>query len=170
MPSGKQILLSEITRLSQTKLTEQELEAATERIKAGLLLHGSTADSAWPTVEKFAWIEKEPGIQGPGLANDDIYLADLVNALKSENDIPTVIKDSYPELSLKNYRAGLHIIWLLLSQLYYQDSLSVVENDGNFDEDAAEKMISAHIEKLQIYRKNPKEFLGRPIEQAEDEI
>lgn len=170
MPSGKQILLSEIQRLSQVRLAREQLSEATERFRAALLLHGSTAGSAWPTVERVAWIEQEEGIQGPGLARENIYLADLVNALKYADGIPGGIKERYPELSLRAYRASLHVIWLLLSQLYYQEGFSSVENDGVLDKDAAERLIKNHIEKLERYRTDPEEFIGGSVESAEREI
>ncbi len=170
MPSGKQILLAELQRLSQIRLTKAQLSDATDRFRAGLLLHGSTADSAWPTVERVAWIEQKEGIQGPGLINENIYLADLVNALKYEADVPEAVRERYPDLSLRAYRAGLHVVWLLLSQLNYQDSLSSVENGGVLDEDAAEKMLLNYIGKLKSYREDPEDYLGCSVEGAENEV
>jgi hypothetical protein len=170
MPSGKQILLAELQRLSQKRLPKEQLAAATERFRAGLLLHGSTAASAWPTVEKIGWIEEQEGIQGPGLIKENIYLADLVNALKAETGIPEAVKKLYPDLSLKAYRAGLHVIWLLLAQLYYQESLSSVENDGVLDRDVAEKWVLSCMDKLKCYREDPEGYIGGSVESAESEI
>ena len=170
MPSGKQILLAELQRLSQTKLTTEQLLEATERFRAGLLLHGSTASSAWPTVERVAWIEQQEGIQGPGLVKENIYLVDLVNALQDEAGIPAAVKARYPDLSLRAYRAGLHVIWLLLSELYCQEEFSSVENDGVLDKNAAEKLIINHIDKLKHYREDPEKYIGCSVESAESEI
>lgn len=170
MPSGKQILLAELQRLSQMRLSKEQLLAASERFRAGLLLHGSTADSAWPTAERVAWIEQKEGIQGPGLLKENIFLADLVDALKCESNIPTAIKERYPNLSLRSYRAGLHVIWLLLTQLYYQDEFSTVENDGILEKDAAERLVANCIEMLKRYREDPEAYLGCSVESAEKEI
>lgn len=170
MPSGKQILLAELQRLSQIRLTSEQLSEATERFRAGLLLHGSTASSAWPTVEKVAWIDKQEGIQGPGLIKENLYLADLVNALLYDPNIPEVVKKRYPDLPLKAYRAGLHVIWLLLTQLYHNDSLASVENNGVLDKDATEKLVANYIGKLKHYREDPEGHIGGSVESAESEI
>jgi len=170
MPSGKQILLAELQHLSQMRLTKQQLSDATERFRAGLLLQESTAASAWPTVERVAWIEQLEGIQGPGLIKENIYLADLVNALKNEANIPDAVKKRYPDISLRAYRSGLHVIWLLLTQLYYQDGLSSVENNGDLDKDEAEKLITGYIDKLKHYREDTEKHIGGSVESAESEI
>jgi hypothetical protein len=104
------------------------------------------------------------------MAKENIYLADLLNALKSDASIPAAIKERYPDLSVRNYRAGLHVIWLLLTQLYYQDSLTEVENSGVIDKGAAEELITNYIEKLKCYREDPEDYIGRSVESAESEI
>jgi hypothetical protein len=170
MPSGKQILLAELQRLSQTRLSRKQLTDASERFRAALLLHGSTADSAWPTVERVAWIEQELGMQGPGLFKENIYLVELISALQEEAGIPEAVKRRYPDLTLRAYRAGLHVIRLLLTQFYFQNYYSSVENDGALDRDEAEKMIKNHIDKLHHYRRHPEEHIGSTVEDAESEI
>ena len=42
MPSGKQILLSLLSEYSQNQTPEKQSLEVTERVKAGMLLHGST--------------------------------------------------------------------------------------------------------------------------------
>ncbi len=170
MPSGKQILIAELQRFSQMGLTNEQLSEATERFRAALLLHGSTASSAWPTVERVAWIEHLKGIQGPGLIKEDIYLADLVDALKYEADIPAVIKERYPDLSVRAYRAGLHVIWLLLTQFYFQESFAAVEGGGVLDAGEAEKLVANYIDKLKLYREEPEKHIGCSVESAGSEI
>ena len=169
MPSGKQILLSELQKLSQHRLSPAELEVASDRFRAALLLHGSTADSAWPTVERVAWLDQD-GNQGPTLASNGVFLADLLVALMNDSEIPEAVEEAYPDLTYRDYRAGLHVIWLLITQLYYQPSLASVENGGDLDRSAADDLIENCIAKLQYYRKDPEGAIGCPPEEAEQRI
>lgn len=163
--------MAELARLSQVATPKGDLPEASDRFRAALLLHGSTAASAWPTVERVGWISPEDGIQGPGLVEGDVPLVDLIRALQDNEEIPQCVQDRLPDLSLRDYRAGLHVIWLLLAQLYYQEGLASVEDGGILDREAAEAMFASYIEKLQAYRRDPAGYLGcDSIEEVEREI
>jgi hypothetical protein len=71
MPSGKQILLSLLRTYSQLGVEDPAREEATDRLKAGLLLHGSTAEETWAKVERVAWLQADRS-QGLGLARTGI--------------------------------------------------------------------------------------------------
>ena len=169
MPSGKQILSSEIKAFSQASSPSKNLAEASDRLRAGLLLHGSTADSAWPTVERIAWTGDEH-LQGPALVSNQLFLADIVTALRAANEIPEEVSERYPDLTVRDYQAGLHVIWLLLSQHYYCSDFSQLENGGELDVEEADKLMKSYLAKLEIYRSNPEEFLGRSLDIVEDEL
>ena len=87
------------------------------------------------------------------------------------SDIPETIKEHYPDLTLRDYRAGFHVISLLITQLHYFPELSSVENNGDLDTRAAEELISNCIAKLKRYRSDPQDHMGgQSIESAEAEI
>jgi hypothetical protein len=164
MPSGKQILLSLLNECSQRLVEGQDVEVVSEQLKAGLLLHGSTPDEMWFHVDRMAWIsENEDGEivrQGLGLREKNIFLSDLFECMVS-NEIPDKVIEEYPNLTKNEYNSATSIIWCLLSSLQFFSQLISVENDGNLDEDQAEKLIDGYRKKLEKFRENPDEIIGQ---------
>jgi len=167
MASGKQILLSLLTEYSQKKTEQDQILEITERIKAGLLLHGSTAKFMWPTVEELTWVEKTPNIelgdsevkqQGLGLQNTDLLLSDLFSLITENTEIPENIKEIYPELTSEAYKAGIHSIWSLLKALEWSKTYEDVENFGKLDESEKEGFLESCTRKLVEYRKDPEDY------------
>ena len=56
MPSGKQILLSILSELSQKR--SPDLNEATDRLNPAMLVHASTAYDTWFKVEKHSWLHE----------------------------------------------------------------------------------------------------------------
>ncbi|MEW7280399.1 hypothetical protein ABW636_17545 [Aquimarina sp. 2201CG1-2-11] len=167
MASGKQILLSLLSEYSQKKTAKQQLEKITERVKAGLLLHGSTAKFMWPTVEQLTWVEQTPDIeqgdnevkkQGLGLKDADLLLSDLFDLITESEEIPENIKEIYPELTKEAYQAGTHIIWSLLKALEWSKTYEDVENLGTLDTNEKEDFLTSYQKKLEEYRKDPDDY------------
>ena len=147
MPSGKQILLSLLSEYSQKKTSAHEMEQVTQRVKAGLLLHGSTSNYMWRATDKLAWVQETDEIeeidadfntQGLGLAESRLLLSNLFELMTQTQDIPEDVKEVYPDLTQDAYLAGVHSIWLLLRSLdktsgYIRMSLQPegLSNDSN---------------------------------------
>ena len=69
MASGKQILLSILKELSQNGSSEWNTDSS-NNIRAGFLLHGSSAKYMWPLVERLSWKEiTEADVQEDGDSN-----------------------------------------------------------------------------------------------------
>ena len=167
MPSGKQILVSLLSEYSQKKTVKNQLEKITERVKAGLLLHGSTAKFMWPTVEQLTWVEQTPDIaqgddevkkQGLGLKDADLLLSDFFSVITEGEEIPDHIKENYPEITKEAYTAGIHIIWSLLKALEWSKTYEDAENLGKLDESEKESMIAVYERKLIEYRNDPEDY------------
>lgn len=168
MPSGKQILLEELTKFSQRDIDEDSVGEVSDRFRAALLLHGSTADSAWPTVERVSWT-KAGGVHGPSLASNGEFLANIFSSLLT-SEIPESVKEDFPELTELDFRAAMRVMYMLITQFYYQPDLASVENDGNIEADKANRLIEAYMAKLRNYRANPEAWLGYSVDYAEEEI
>ncbi|MFC5048409.1 hypothetical protein ACFSTE_13725 [Aquimarina hainanensis] len=167
MASGKQILLSLLSEYSQKKTTKQQLEKVTNRIKSGLLLHGSTAKFMWPTVEELTWVEQRPDIeqgddevkkQGLGLRDSELLLSDLFGLITESEEIPENIKEIYPEITNEAYKAGIHIIWSLLKALEWSKTYEDVENSGKLDVSEKERFLKNYERKLVEYRNDPEDY------------
>ena len=166
MVSGKQILLSLLGEYSQKKTPNQQLEKITERLKSGLLLHGSSAKFMWSTVEQLTWIEQKTDIyqgddevkkQGLGLKDSGLLLSDLFGMITESEEIPENIKEVYPEITKEAYKAGTHTIWLLLKALEWSKSYEDVEL-GKLDENEKERFLNNYQRKLEEYRNDPDDF------------
>ena len=165
MPSGKQILLSLLQDCSQRLVEGAEIADVTDRLKAGLLLHGSTPDEMWFHAERMTWLSKvedgEITKQGLGLKDKDIFLSDLFNYIVWDEDIPRKVKEEIPNITQKEYNSAIHIIGCLLSSLQWYECLSSVENAGNLDQKTSEKLIASYRKKLAAFRENPDAIIGQ---------
>lgn len=167
MPSGKQILLSLLTEYSQRKTASADLETATQRIKAGLLLHGSSSNAMWKMVDQMAWLDRlnetegRPSYlsgQGLGLKKSGHLLSELFALMTESSDIPEHIKADCPELTPDAYKAGLHMIWLLLHALEWSSEMVEVEDNGALDAEEKERLIEAYERKLTDFQNDPEDF------------
>lgn len=161
MPSGKQILLSLLRTCSQLGVDPKSQSEATERLKAGLLLHGSTADETWAKVERVAWLRTER-VQGLGLARTGTPVLAILEALVGEEVMPERVAQKFPEISQQDYEAAVFVLWALVSQVSFFEELKSVENGGDLDVAASERQIDSYRPKLAAYREDPDEFVGRP--------
>ena len=165
MPSGKQVLLDILSTSSQMLQGSNSIRETSDQVKAGLLLHGSTAERTWCEVEKMDWLSSkdEDGSirQGLGLSTQNLFLSDLLDAITESDEIPEAVRESYPDLSKRDYVAGVHMISLLLSAFEYYDGLSSVEDGGKLDTSEATRLVVGMIAKLQAFRQDPYGFVGR---------
>jgi len=167
MKSGRQILIHLLNEYSK-KFQEKEFEETiSDRIKAGLLIHGSSSQQMFEFVEKSAWItqnltvdSKDRGVQrqGLGLKSQKLLLSDLFCLITEDKEnIPESVKETYPELDKENYKAGINLIYLLLRLFEWNSYNSKIEEqEDNIEE--ADKMLNNYLRILKEYQRNPKDF------------
>jgi hypothetical protein len=156
--SGKQILTLILSELS-TKITpDEELSKATDYLRAGLLLHGSTAYETYEKVSKLTWSsslyekyetedEEEDKVarQGIALANGNIFLSDLFESMIETPMLKEELLKIYPNLEPDDYEAGVFAIWLVLSSVQmFTELLSVEIDSSRIDVDAWVESMMRH--------------------------
>ena len=165
MKSGKQILLWLLSQYSQKFINRDEIENISNRIKAGLLLHGSSSEEMFEIVEKTTWITKdlihieknnvENNLghyrQGLGLKKYNLLLEELFELIIDENKIPKGLKKECPGITLDDYQAGIHLIKLLLLAVEWNKTNNDIEKETP-DTKIAEKLINVYINQLKLYR------------------
>lgn len=166
MPSGKQILLSVLAEISQCQQGDESLEEVSEIVQAALLIHGSTAAETWFHVTRSGWLserDKKRGLvrQGLGLSDRGIFLSDLFEAMTKDASIPKSVADAYPDLTEEEYESATFLMWLVLSACQFFDQLSPVENGGQLDRDATNRMIDNYRSKLESFKADPDGYVGR---------
>ncbi len=158
MASGKQILLELLKELSQQKTNEKDLSDVTDKIRAGLLLHGSTASYMWPLVEGMDWISrKEEGKtirQGLGLTNSGLFLSELFDLITWDESIPESVLNEYPEI---DHKAAINAIRLILTSVEWSLTYMRAE-EGGMSCLEKEELINSYVRKLAEYRKNPNDY------------
>lgn len=164
--SGKQILLHLLYKYSTKLGGVKELEKATEMLRTAFLLHGSTTDEMWENVNMIEWgseKSEETGEelrQGVRLKNKNLSLADFFYEVIWEEEIPKRVKQKYPNITQKEYDSMMHLITLLLTSLQWNRIDNTLENNGEIEEDGINQYFKSYQKKLELYRENPKEFLG----------
>ncbi|WP_411846036.1 hypothetical protein AAFN60_21225 [Roseibacillus persicicus] len=159
MPSGKQILLSLISEISQRKSTGLEAPSITEQLRASLLLHGSTAADRWHEVADVEWSTEGDSRQGLALKKSGILLTDLFEEMV-DGPIPESVRRAFPALTEEEYSSATSVMWMLLSALQFFDELESVESGGNLDLEERDRMIGSYTEKLKNFYADPNEFAG----------
>lgn len=165
MPSGKQTLLSLLTEYSQKYSEDSDLDEISDRVKAGLLLHGSSSNSMWKTVEDIAWKshsthEDNAPITSQGLTLDEahILLSDFFGLISEDKGLLDHVKQSYPEMSSDAFHSAMHIIWLLLKSVEWSKPHEAVENEKDPNGAQQEKSLKAYQRKLAEYREDPEDY------------
>lgn len=163
MSSGKH-LIDLILGYSQSGIREHDYHAATDRIKAALLIHGSSSHTMWKTVEHLTWIDetaRDSTIKrfshprGVGVRDGDIRLSELLGIMSEDIKLSEQMRADYPGLTQESLDAGLQIIWLLLRALEGSDMDS---NPDGSDKDVWEKRIKNYERKLKEYRVDPEDY------------
>lgn len=145
--SGKQVLNRILAELS-TKITPEEgLGEATDRLRAGLLMHGSTADQTFEDVSRLSWVsshgvvryrcesdgDDELGVvrQGIAVGGGTVFISDLFEAMMESPQLKQEMLKSHPELESADYDAGVFAIWLVVSSVQTFTGLLSVEIDSS---------------------------------------
>ncbi|HEY6530422.1 MAG TPA: hypothetical protein VIZ65_17170 [Cellvibrionaceae bacterium] len=137
--SGKQILLKILTGLSTQLTADAELESATDKLRAGLLLHGSTSDENYQCVKNLQWAnsyDEDQVIWRQGIATTDgqVFISDLVESLMDVPNLHDSMLAEHPNLTKEGLEAGLQAVWLIVSAVQmYSQLLEVEIADANID-------------------------------------
>ena len=163
MPSGKQILLSLLSEYSQRETVSENLSNVSDRIRAGLLLHCSTAEETWFKVDKIAWLsEDDNGVsrQGLGFEKQRVFFTDLIDELSVDERLFTIVKEKFPELTKSDIDDAMFFIWHILSSIQFFTELSSVENDGELDPSEKEFLLENYQSKWKLFKDDPYDYLG----------
>jgi hypothetical protein len=136
--SGKQVLLRVLRDLSSKHLPKEEEEGATKRLRAALLMHGSTSDENFHMVNRLSWgtIGAEAGSirQGVATHSGKVLIADLYERMLQMPGLENFCREAYPDLTEKDYEAGTWAIWLIISAVQmFAELLSVETNEKDLD-------------------------------------
>lgn len=133
--SGKQVLNCILNELSTRLTPEDKLSEASDRLRAGLLLHGSTSDDAYEAVSRLAWASSQAddgdiNRQGIAVANGNVFISDLFESIIEVPHLKQEILKQYPNLNPDDYEAGILAIWLVLSSVQTFTNLLPIEIDN----------------------------------------
>ena len=167
MASGKQVLLHFLKKYSLQKTKKEDLTEASENIRVGFLLHGSTPKEMWQIVDTIEWGEEtahesdEVIGQGLKIKDKNISLPELFDYMtwESEHKIPKRVAKRFPELTQSEYHAATRIMGLVLSSIEWSSWLSEVENGGKLDPAELDRYLKSYKEKLGYYRKDPENYI-----------
>lgn len=139
--SGKQVLLQILSELSTKVTAEHDLAQATRRLRAGLLLHGSTADESFESASRVSWASKrdEDGVlgqQGIAIGEARVLLVDLFDTVFSMKGLEEHVTSVHPNLDSKDFEALQWMMWLLVSSVQMYSWLVGIEQVDELDVDA----------------------------------
>lgn len=130
--SGKQILLRILSDLALRVLPADQLAEATRRLRAGLLLRGSTSDDSFEQVRRLAWISDHAADghlirSGTGTAASGVLISDVVETLREMPGMIEYVRAQHPGLSIEDVDACLWAIWMIVSSAQMFTELTSVE-------------------------------------------
>lgn len=167
MPSGKQVLLNFLQEFSQRPVDDEEADEVSEKLRIALLLHGSTPDSMWFHVDRMAWVNfcdptfTESITQGLGIKNKSLLLSDILIRILDKAEDDENYRQEFDELSNVEYKSALEIIRLLITSTNFYSGLHQVEQDSPDEyKRSVEKSLKSYHSKLDLFRKDPGDFLG----------
>ncbi|EDN71945.1 hypothetical protein BGS_1354 [Beggiatoa sp. SS] len=121
--SGKQVVNKILYALSTKLINNKELSLATQKLRAGLLLHGSTSEENFELVSKLVWSSSHHDDtgkvwrQGIALKNGNIFVSDIFETIIENETLKESVMKEYPELSSMDYDAAMFAIWLVISSV-----------------------------------------------------
>lgn len=164
MTIGQHILLSLLSEYTKSKTPSEELEDVSDRLKAGLLLHGSSSNAMWKTVDELTWIsvtdekKNDTKRQGLGLKQQNLPLSDVFDLMTQNSNIPDALKAEYPKLTHEAYQAGVQTIWLLLRALEWSHNGTNNDIADDFNSKMKEDLIASYIRKIEEYKSAPDDY------------
>lgn len=137
--SGKEYLLKVLANLSTQVTAENQLSNATDDLRAGLMLHGSTGDDAMTHYLNTAWSSDQDTdgnvvVQGVGLQSSGSRIAELFFKHLYDNDaVKQAVLQQQNGLSEQDFETMGFLIYQLLSACEMHTQLQSVENQGDID-------------------------------------
>lgn len=153
--SGKQVLLKILSDLSTQCLPETALARATQTLRAGLLLHGSTSDDNFAAVGAVQWAsdadaDGKPWRQGIATTDETVFLADIVESLEDVPGLHAHLMALHPGLTPAGLQAALHTLWLIVTATQMFSQLRSVETTTDaLDIDHARQVMMKHFDAYQ---------------------
>lgn len=134
--SGKQVLLGVIRRLSKVYMrTSEELEAATDQIRAALLIHGSSSSDYHGYANTLNWASSpdsgDTRTQGLVVGGQKLPVSELLESIFECPGLQDYILSRYSGMSEKEFEAGLWSLWTMISAL----QMNAEDLDIEVDED-----------------------------------
>ena len=132
--SGKQILGRILAELS-TKITDDnDMGNATQRLRTGLLVHGSTAEESYEMASRLAWSSSKDKLgsvwrQGIALSHGNYFISDIFEKMTELPELKEWLLSAYPDLDSSDFEACTWAIWLVLSSVQMFEELLSVEVD-----------------------------------------
>lgn len=160
MPSGKQILLGVLSELTQGTRTPPVSPEISDKVRAGFLLHGSTASESWSAIEHIQWSAENDAQGNPvrcGITYDRIFLTDLFEELTCPEGVPLHLASKYPGLTPERYHQAVRFIWLVLSSVQWFECLASVEDEADI-KTSSNALLADYIRKLHHFREHPEDF------------
>lgn len=139
--SGKQVLLRILSELSTRVTPEHDLAQATRRLRAGLLIHGSTADESFDCASQVTWASDydEDGAlvqQGIAIGEARVLLVDLFDTVFSMEGLEDHVTRAHPGMGPKEVETLRWMMWLLVSSVQMYAGLVGIEDVDDLDVDA----------------------------------
>lgn len=153
--SGKQIFLMILQELS-TQVSEPD--DASERLRAGMLLHGSSSVDSMRLVDRVSWKDKtdadgDQSSQEISLGEGEgRFLTDLFNDVMWDHELEAFVRSRAPHLSSEQWNDFVTVLWMLVSAVTMQRRSLAVEHRSPVDVDG---WVESWRAKLDLFREDP---------------
>ena len=147
--SGKEVLLHILSELSTQMRAQDAMPEATRRLRAGLLVHGSTAEESVGHARQLVWgsDETDGEVVRQGIATKSgVFLSDILESILEMPGLHEHLQDRYPALGYEELEATDWALWLLVSSVQMFSQLVSIEGKGDIDVDA---WVDAYAEKFE---------------------
>jgi hypothetical protein len=153
--SGKQILLRVLRELSSKKIPNEDLCSASERVRAALLLHGSSSKENFEKAISLKWsvdpLEGDVERQGLAAQDERVFLSDFFERMLEMPGIEEFMVKSYQGFKGSDYDAAIWALWALVTAPQMYSELQGVEVEDS--ELELENWLQNYIEKLDYFRR-----------------
>jgi hypothetical protein len=140
--SGKQVLSRILAELSTKKVRKKDFAEATRRLRAGLLLHGSSSDYMYDAVNRLVWATARDcgghlDRQGIATENGSILISDIFECIWQSPKVKKHVLQKYSDLDADDFEAAMLAIWLVISSVQMFAWVNSIETKtDNIDVDA----------------------------------
>lgn len=137
--SGKQVLLRALSELSTQYFEEHELDFATEKMRAAMLMHCSTSPESFKRVSQLAWCSDSEVCDGKrswqGISIKDKQLPELFNSIRTCPGLAEHIQNEFADFTEDDVDVLLWVIFKLLVSIEMSRNCLRVEDNVLSDHD-----------------------------------